>query len=227
MPHSKEELGQLRKGAEARQQRNDPAIIQQPAARAGQTEQTPDTLLEKSLAAKPRLPGHSRLSHPQRQAPPRRIKLLTHLALAALLGMLLLTLSLWLGGFHLPFLPATPPQPSLTISSGPYRVGAVIKLQGANFSRYTIVALLLDGEPAIDTNGLRQAVNTDDQGAFTATLTITPDWGAGDHIIGAEDTTSRQQALVSITVETRTAHRAALPLPATGPDLLTRYRQQG
>ncbi len=171
--------------------------------------------------------ANSVLRHPQRQAAPRRIKLLTNLTLAALLGVLLLTLSLWLGGFHLlPFLPATPPQPSLTISNGPYKVGSVITLQGANFSRYIIVALLLDGEPAVDSKGLRQAVDSDDQGAFTAALTITPDWGAGDHIVGAEDTTTRQQVFVSIAVEDSLDHRVALQAPGGAANLLARHRQQ-
>jgi hypothetical protein len=138
---------------------------------------------------------------------PRRVKLLSNLALVALLSAILLTLGLWLGGAHLPFLSTLPDQPSLSLSSGPYRVGGRITLQGAHFSQYTIVILLLDGQPAVDNNGLRQAVNADSQGAFTATLTITSAWSPGDHILGAKDTTSGKQVLLSITIEDATSQR--------------------
>ena len=138
---------------------------------------------------------------------PRRVKLLSNLALVALLSAILLTLGLWLGGAHLPFLSTLPDQPSLSLSSGPYRVGGHITLQGAHFSQYTIVILLLDGQPTVDNNGLRQAVNADSQGAFTATLTITSAWSPGDHILGAQDTTSGKQVLLSITVEDTTSQR--------------------
>jgi hypothetical protein len=132
---------------------------------------------------------------------PRRVKVLSNLALAALLSAMLLTLSLWLGGIHVPLLSSLPDQPSLNISSGPYRVGSSITLQGAHFSRYTIIVLLLDGQPAVDSNGLRQAVDSDGQGAFTATLTITPAWSPGDHILDAKDTTSGLQAVLNISIE--------------------------
>lgn len=137
----------------------------------------------------------------------RRVKLLSNLALSALLGIILLTLSLWLGGFQLPFLPATADQPSLSISSGPYRLGSIVSLQGTHFSRYSIIALLRDGQPAIASNGMRLAVNSNAQGAFTTTLTITPDWGPGDHIIAARDTTSGQQATIDISVDKTTSQR--------------------
>lgn len=132
---------------------------------------------------------------------PRRVKLLSNLALVALLGVILLTLSSWLGGFHLPLLSALPDQPGLSLSSGPYRVGGRITLQGTHFSRYSIIVLLLDGQPAVDSNGLRQAVDSDGQGAFTAVLTITSAWGSGDHILGAKDTTGGKQVLLTISVE--------------------------
>lgn len=137
----------------------------------------------------------------------RRVKLFSNLALVALLGIILLTLSFWLGGFHLPFLPATADQPSLSVSSGPYRVGSSIRLQGVHFSRYTIIALLRDGQPATDSIGMRLAVNSDAQGTFTTTLTITSDWGPGDHIIAAQDTTSGQRAAIDISVDSATSQR--------------------
>lgn len=131
----------------------------------------------------------------------RRVKLFSNLALVALLSIILLTLGFWLGGFYLPFLSATADPPSLSLSSGPYQVGSVVRLQGVHFSRYTIIALLRDGQPATDSNGRRLAVDSDDQGAFTTTLTITPDWSPGDHIIAAQDTTSGQRAAINISVD--------------------------
>src|SRR6185437_14178520 len=125
---------------------------------------------------------------------PRGVRLASNLALIALLGVILLALGFWLSGLRLPFLPTVPDQPSLSLSSGPYRVGRVITIQGAHFSHFSIIVLLFDGEPATDSNGLRQAVNSDGQGAFTATLMILPSWSPGDHILGAKDTTSGLEA---------------------------------
>jgi hypothetical protein len=136
------------------------------------------------------------------------VKLISNLALTALLGVILLTLSLWLGGIHLPFLPTVPDQPSLSISDGPYRVGSIIQLRGAHFSRYAIIVLLRDEQPATDSNGLRQSVDSDGQGAFTATLTLTADWSPGNHILAAKDTSSGQQVSVAISVEKATGQRA-------------------
>ncbi|MGH7866675.1 MAG: hypothetical protein ACREP9_03340, partial [Candidatus Dormibacteraceae bacterium] len=55
--------------------------------------------------------------------------------------------------------------------------------------------------PATDSNDLRQAVNSDSQGTFTTTLTILPSWSPGDHILGAKDTTSGQEASLDISIE--------------------------
>ncbi len=143
------------------------------------------------------------VSGPAAQFPalPRRIRLLTNLALVALLGVILLTLSLWLGGVRLPGFTSIPNQPSLTLSNGPYHIGSAITLRGEHFSRYAIIVLLLDGQPAVDSNGLRLAVDSDDQGMFVTTLTITPNWNLGRHILGAKDTASSQQALIMLMIE--------------------------
>jgi hypothetical protein len=138
---------------------------------------------------------------------PRRVKLVSNLALVALLGVILLTLSLWLGGLRLPFLPTVPNRPSLSINSGPYRVGGTLTLQGTHFSPYSIIAVLLDGQPVVDSNGLRLAVDSDGQGSFTTTLTITPAWRPGDHILGAKDTTTGQEAQIDLSIEKATGQR--------------------
>jgi hypothetical protein len=133
-------------------------------------------------------------------APPR-VKLLSNLALVALLGSILLALSLWLGGLQLSFLPTIPVEPAISVSDGPYRVGGTVTLQGAHFSSFAIVALLLDGEPLIDSNGMHQAIDTDGQGTFSIMIAITAEWGLGDHILTAYDTANNKQAAITITVE--------------------------
>ena len=155
--------------------------------------------------------GAQRSKHPSGPKPalqhpttPRRVKLLSNLALVALLGIILLTLSLWLGGIHLPFLTTVPDQPSLSLSSGPYHVGSVITLQGAHFSHFAIIAVLLDGQPVVDSNGWRVAVDSDGQGAFRTTLTITSAWSLGDHILTAKDTNNSQRALIDLVIEKST-----------------------
>ena len=134
-------------------------------------------------------------------ATPPRVKLLSNLALVALLGVILLALSLWLGGLQLSSLPAIPVRPSISVNDGPYRIGDTITLQGVHFSHFAIVAFLLDGQPLVDGNGLHQAADSDGQGIFTATLTITAAWSPGDHILAAQDTSDNKQAAVTITVE--------------------------
>lgn len=132
----------------------------------------------------------------------RRALLLPNLMLAALLGCLLLLLAFWLsGGFSsISLSNSNMPMISL-VNEGPYVVGSIIRLEGQGFSHFAIVALLRDGQPATDSNGQRLAVNTDQNGAFSLILTITPNWGAGDHIISALDTVSQRRASVTIHVQ--------------------------
>lgn len=131
----------------------------------------------------------------------RRARLLPNLALAALLGCVLLLLVFWLsGGFPaLSFSNSDAPTISLG-NEGLYSVGSVVRLEGQGFSHFAIVALLRDGQPATDSSGQRLAVDTDQKGAFSLTLTITPDWGTGDHIITALDTVSQRRASVTLHV---------------------------
>lgn len=132
----------------------------------------------------------------------RRARLLPNLVLAALLGCLLLLLVFWLsGGFSaLSFSNSNAPTIALG-NQGPYAVGSIIRLEGRGFSHFAIVALLRDGQPATDGSGQRLAVDTNQNGAFSLTLTITPDWGTGDHIISALDTMSQRRASITIHVE--------------------------
>lgn len=132
----------------------------------------------------------------------RRRPLLPNLVLAGIIGALVLVFALWLGGGRLGLFSDSTIQPSLTITSpGPYIVGGSVTLRGDHFSKYSLIALLRDGQPATDAQGLRQAVESDDQGRFTATLPITSDWHSGEHLLSAEDTTSQQRASVSLVVE--------------------------
>ncbi|HEY7356134.1 MAG TPA: hypothetical protein VH590_06690 [Ktedonobacterales bacterium] len=133
----------------------------------------------------------------------RRRNLLPNLALAGVIGALVLVFALWLGGGRLGLFPDTSNQPMLTItSSGPYIVGGSVTLRGERFSPNSLIAILRDGEPAADAQGLRQAVETDPKGSFTITLPITADWQSGEHVLSARDTTSQQRASVSIQIGT-------------------------
>ncbi len=156
---------------------------------------------------------------------PRGVKLFSNLALVGLLGVILLSLSLWMGGMRLPLLPIIPQQPTISLSSGPYYIGDVLTIQGAYFTRFSIIVLLLDDQPITDSNGLRQAIDSDSQGAFTTTLTILPTWSPGDHILAAKDTTSGEEASLDITIE-KTARQRELPTAAARPNLLTGDGQQ-
>jgi hypothetical protein len=132
----------------------------------------------------------------------RQRQFLPNLALAGVIGALVLVFALWLGGGHLGLFSDTSNQPALTIASpGPYTIGSSVTLRGDHFSKNSLVALLRDGQPATDAQGLRQAVETDAQGSFTTSLPITPDWQSGEHLISANDTASQQRASVSLRVE--------------------------
>jgi len=134
----------------------------------------------------------------------RRAKILPNLVLAALVGIILLLLGLWLWGFP-PTSSNSLNQPSLHISNrGPFTIGSTIVLQGQHFSQYTIVALLLDGHPALDSNGQRLALTSDEHGSFSATLLISSAWGTGDHILSAIDTKSQQSAAVALQIVSST-----------------------
>lgn len=132
----------------------------------------------------------------------RRVRLLPNILLAALLGCFLLLLAFWLSGGFSSFSLSNSSIPTVSIgNAGPYSVGSSITLEGQGFSHFAIVALLRDGQPATDSNGQRLAVTTDQNGAFSLTLTVTSDWGTGDHIITALDTASQQRASVTIDME--------------------------
>src|SRR5579871_6109406 len=78
----------------------------------------------------------------------RRAALLPHLALAALLGCLLLLLACWLSGGFSAFTFSNSNAPTISLSNqGPYSVGSIIRLEGQGFSHFAIVVLLRDGQP--------------------------------------------------------------------------------
>jgi hypothetical protein len=131
----------------------------------------------------------------------RSARLLPNLMLAVLLGCLLLLLVFWLSGGFSAFSFSNSAAPTISLGNqGPYSVGSIIRLEGQGFSHFAIVVLLRDGQPATDSNGQRLAVDTDQNGAFSFPLTITPAWETGDHIISALDTMSQRRASVTIHV---------------------------
>ena len=139
---------------------------------------------------------------PDTSARSRSARLLPNVMLAVLLGCLLLLLVFWLSGGFSSFSLSNSSIPTIALGNeGPYTVGSLVRLEGQEFSHFALVALLRDGQPATDNNGQRLAVETGQNGAFSLTLTITPDWGTGDHIITALDTVSQRRASVAIHVE--------------------------
>ena len=157
----------------------------------------------------------------------RKVKLLPNLLLAALLGCMVLALAFWLSGGFSSFSLSSSDIPTISLgNAGPYSVGSIIRLEGQRFSHFAIVALLRDGQPATDGNGQRLAVNADQNGAFSINLVITPDWGAGDHIISALDTVNQQRASVTIHVGSGKSYSLiSVPL-ALSAYLLACNRQQ-
>lgn len=165
---------------------------------------------------------------PDLSARSRRTRLLPNLLLAALLGCVVLLLTFWLSGGFSTFSLSGSDIPTISLgNAGPYSVGSLIRLEGQRFSHFAIVALLRDGQPATDGKGQRLAVNTDQNGAFSITLVITPDWRAGDHIISALDTVSQQRASVTIHVGSSKSYSLTSVSLASSAYLLARNRQQG
>jgi hypothetical protein len=200
-----------------RRQRGDVQVMQHPNetdAQPGDTEESPDIALDVHITEALAEPLHEDIARaspskfsaarPNPLPLSRRARLLPNLVLIALVGSVLLALGLWLGGF--PAASPTPAnQPTLRITNhGPYSIGSTITLQGQEFSHYAIIALLLDGQPAVDSSGQRLAINSDQTGSFSISLLIPLAWRAGDHILSAEDTKSQQSATATLHIENGT-----------------------
>src|SRR5579859_4891117 len=84
----------------------------------------------------------------------------------------------------------TPPPstvPTLTITPNVVASGGTLTIRGSNFTPRGHIGLTRDGAlPLIDTGGT-SIINTDLHGQFADTVIVSGDWGAGGHVINAED----------------------------------------
>jgi len=126
----------------------------------------------------------------------RRIRLISLLAatlvIVVLLGTPLLLLRHSLTGGMDGF-------PTLTLSSNAASPGRTVKLMLKHFSPLKRVTLTHDIQELIQING-DSTVTTDAQGTATFPLVIDINWGAGFHLIVAEDVTTRNTASATLQV---------------------------
>jgi len=91
------------------------------------------------------------------------------------------------------------PTPTLTLSSNTAKVGDTMTLMLKHFSPLTRVALTHDIQEPILING-GSSVTTDAQGTAAVSLVIDINWGAGFHLIVAEDVTTRNTASATLQI---------------------------
>ncbi|HJT59642.1 MAG TPA: hypothetical protein VJ761_24245, partial [Ktedonobacteraceae bacterium] len=100
--------------------------------------------------------------------------------------------------------PAGAAQPSLVaqgVQSSPIVVGQSVHVHGEHFGPDDPIGFLLDTtQPIADASGRNISAQTNDQGAFDATIPVSSDWTAGTHVIEAVDNHSNQFAYLTIEV---------------------------
>jgi hypothetical protein len=88
-------------------------------------------------------------------------------------------------------------------------IGRYVILTGTNFSPRARVGLTRDNAiPILNTHG-SSIIEANDQGNFTDTVYVLPEWGAGSHTLNAEDAVTHKIASFPITVSGQ-----ASPIPA-------------
>lgn len=88
----------------------------------------------------------------------------------------------------------------LQVTPSTVALGGIITLHGANFSPSTRVGLTLDSNiTLLDTNGA-SIIHAASNGSFSDTALVDPSWGAGPHVIHAEDAVKHKSASFSVTV---------------------------
>lgn len=89
---------------------------------------------------------------------------------------------------------------TLQVTPSTIALGGIITLHGTNFSSSTRVGLTLDSNiTLIDTNGA-SIIRADANGSFSDTALVDPSWGAGPHVIHAEDAMKHKSASFTVTV---------------------------
>jgi hypothetical protein len=89
---------------------------------------------------------------------------------------------------------------ALKVTPSNAAIGGIITLHGTAFSANGRVGLTRDANISlIDTGGMN-IIHADSQGAFSDTVLVDPSWGAGSHIIRAEDATLHKSASFTVFV---------------------------
>jgi len=90
--------------------------------------------------------------------------------------------------------------PMLQASSNTIAIGATLTLHGSNFSLHGRIGLTRDAILPIADTGGASIIQADSKGDFTDTVTVSPDWQAGVHVINAEDARLHKLARFSLIV---------------------------
>ena len=90
--------------------------------------------------------------------------------------------------------------PTLQASSNTIAIGATLTLHGSNFSPNGRIGLTRDAILPIADTGGASIIQADNKGNFTDTVTVSPDWQAGFHLLNAEDAKLHKIARVSLIV---------------------------
>jgi hypothetical protein len=89
---------------------------------------------------------------------------------------------------------------ALKVTPSNAAIGGIITLHGTAFSPNGRVGLTRDANISlIDTGGMN-IIHADSQGSFSDTVLVDPSWGAGSHIIRAEDATLHKSASFTVFV---------------------------
>ncbi|HYB00572.1 MAG TPA: hypothetical protein VED37_10190, partial [Ktedonobacteraceae bacterium] len=89
---------------------------------------------------------------------------------------------------------------SLKVTPSNSTVNGTLTLHGSAYSRNGEVGLTRDQNiTLVDTSGVN-IVHADSQGSFSDTVIVDPSWGAGDHIIHAEDAISHKAASFTVII---------------------------
>lgn len=96
---------------------------------------------------------------------------------------------------------------ALQVTPDNVAVGATVILNGEYFNPYGKIGLTRDLSIPIQDTANATIIDADDKGDFTDTLVVTPDWGAGQHTINAEDALKHKVASFSVMV---TGHATSL-----------------
>ncbi len=89
---------------------------------------------------------------------------------------------------------------SLQVTPSTVAQGGILALRGSNFSSSGRVGLTRDTNIAIADTGGMNIIYTNKEGAFSDTVAVDPSWGAGSHIIHAEDAILHRSASFTVMV---------------------------